>query len=63
MSQNRLVTHYTDDWREALDSAEAFDHNCMLTKVGDVWRIDYFDNPHALHVDEIGHVEGVPCAE
>lgn len=63
MMDNRLVTQRTDDWREALDSAEAFDHHCMVAKVGSEWRIDYFDNPHALYVTELGHVEEVELCD
>lgn len=55
----RTDLKYTEcaDWREALDNAEYWHHECNVFKAGEQWLIRHFDDPHAMTVDEIGHVE------
>lgn len=53
-----MMTH-CGDWREALDEAGYWEHECVVSPAADGWVIAHFDNPHNYYVDEIGHIEEV----
>lgn len=59
LANNLRYTECGDDWREALDNASFWDHNCRLHRNAGQWVLRHFDDPYALTVDECGHVEHV----